>query len=345
MIRVLVAEDSAVTREFLVALLQRAPGFEVVGAARDGAEAVEEAERLRPDVVVMDVHMPRMDGLEATRRIMAAVPTPIVLVSATTRDEAALGFEALKAGAVAVSGKPVGPERPDHETSARAFVDTVRLMSEVKVVRRWPRREARAAAPGRAAPERRVRLVALGASTGGPAALAQILGDLPSDLEAPILIVQHITPGFASGLAEWLAKETRLRVKLPEPDETVRTGAVYLAPDGVQMGIRPDGRIHLAAGPGGDGLCPSASYLFESVAEAYGRWAMGILLTGMGRDGAAGLRRLRMAGGVTVAQDEATSVVFGMPAEAVRLEAAEYLLPPDGIVRFIRALAGRRDTP
>ena len=343
MIRVLVAEDSAVTREFLVALLRGAPGFEVVGAARDGAEALEEAERLRPDVVVMDVHMPRMDGLEATRRIMASVPTPIVLVSATTRDEAALGFDALKAGAVAVSGKPVGPEHPDHEASAADFVKTVRLMSEVKVVRRWPPREPRVAAGGPAAPDRRVRVVAFGASTGGPAALAQILGDLPPDLEAPLLIVQHITPGFASGLAEWLAKETRLRVKLAEPGETVRPGAAYLAPDGVQMGIRPDGRIHLAAGPGGDDLCPSASYLFESVAEAYGRWAMGVLLTGMGGDGAAGLRRLRQAGGVTVAQDEATSVVFGMPAEAVRLEAAEYVMPPDGIARFIRTLGGRRE--
>lgn len=343
MIRVLVAEDSAVTREFLVALLRGAPGFEVVGAARDGAEALEEAERLRPDVVVMDVHMPRMDGLEATRRIMASVPTPIVLVSATTLDEAALGFDALKAGAVAVSGKPAGPGHPDHDASARAFLETVRLMSEVKVVRRWPPREPRVAAGVPAAPERKVRLVALGASTGGPAALAQILGELPPDLEAPLVIVQHITPGFVSGLAEWLAKETRLRVKLAEPDEPVRSGAAYVAPDGVHMGIRPDGRIHLTPGPGGDGLCPSASYLFESVAEAYGRWAMGVLLTGMGRDGAAGLRRLRQAGGVTVAQDEATSVVFGMPAEAIRLEAAAYVLPPDGIARFIRTLGGRRE--
>jgi two-component system chemotaxis response regulator CheB len=341
-IRVLVAEDSAVTREFLVALL-RSAGFEVVGAALDGAEAVAETKRLRPDVIVMDVHMPRMDGLEATRRIMAAVPTPIVLVSATTRDDVALGFEALKAGAVAVSGKPAGPEHPDHDASARDFLKTVELMAEVKVVRRWPRREARAAAAGTPMPDRKVRLVALGASTGGPAILAQILGDLSPDLEAPLLIVQHITPGFAFGLAEWLAKETRMRVKLAEPNETVRGGVAYVAPDGVQMGIRPDGRIHLAPRPGGDGLCPSASYLFESVAAAYGRSAMGVLLTGMGQDGAAGLRRLRLAGGITVAQDEATSIVFGMPAEAVRLEAAEYILPPPGIARFIRALVGGRE--
>lgn len=346
MIRVLVAEDSAVTREYLVALLGQDREVEVVGAARDGLEAVEQAQRLRPDVIVMDIHMPRMDGLEATRRIMGELPTPIVLVTATLDPgDAALSFEAIRAGALTVLSSPTGPGHYDQAASARELVETVKLMAEVKVVRRWPRREppAERARP-LAAADRRVSVVAIGASTGGPAVLAQILAELNPTLAAPLLVVQHITPGFADGLANWLGRETRLTVRLARTDELARPGWVYVAPDGAQMGVGPDGRTRLTACRRDDGLCPSASHLFESVAAAYGASAMGVVLTGMGRDGAAGLRRLRLAGGITVAQDEATSVVFGMPGEAVRQGAAEHVLPPEGIARLIRTLAARKDT-
>jgi two-component system chemotaxis response regulator CheB len=339
-IRAIVAEDSAVTREFLVALLSAAQGFEVVAAVQDGVEAVKEIERLRPDVVLMDIHMPRMDGLEATRRIMAVVPTPIVLVTASlSRDEGSSSFEAIRAGALTVVGKPAGPGHPDHARSVQQLVETVRLMSEVKVVGRRPPHERQATVlPHRA---RSVRVVALGASTGGPAALAEILGGLNGKTGAPILIVQHIAPGFTSGLARWLAGETRLPVSLAEDGQAVRPASVYVAPDGLQMGVGADGRLRLEPGGPADAFCPSASHLFESVADAYGASAMGVLLTGMGRDGAAGLARLRAAGGVTVAQDEASSVVFGMPAEAVRLGAAEHVLPPKDIARLIRSHTGQ----
>ena len=250
-----------------------------------------------------------------------------------------MSFEALKAGALTVVDKPGGPDHPKHAESARRLVETVKLMAEVKVVQRWPRR-GRPTPPSlpSAKPDRKIRLVAVGASTGGPQVVAEILAKLPRDLGVPILIVQHIAPGFTAGLVEWLGQGTRLTVKLAEAGESSQPGRVYVAPDGFQMGITKDGRIRLTKEPGEDGFCPSASYLFQSVAEAYGPSAIGMLLTGMGRDGAAGLRKLREVGGLTVAQDEETSVIFGMPGEAVRLGAAEYVLSPEQISRMIRSL-------
>ncbi len=340
MIRLLVVEDSAVTLEYLVYLLGQDPALQVVGTARDGQEAVEKAERLRPDLILMDIHMPRMNGYEATRRIMERVPTPIVICTASlSRDEVAKSFEAITAGALTLVGKPGGPDHPDEATSVRTLLQTVKLMAEVRVVRRWPTRAlpgAPSPLPGR--PDRKIRVIAIGASTGGPPVVAEILRELPRGLGAPILLVQHIAAGFSKGLADWLAQGTRLAVRLAAPVEAVQPGTVYLPPDGWQLGITWDGRIRLSKEPAEDGFCPSASYLFQSVAEAYGRSALGILLTGMGRDGAAGLRRLREAGGTTIAQDEETSVVFGMPAEAIRLGAAEHVLPPPGISAAIRAL-------
>ncbi|MBI3002514.1 MAG: chemotaxis-specific protein-glutamate methyltransferase CheB [candidate division NC10 bacterium] len=321
MIRVLVAEDSAVTRQ----------------------EALEQAEQLKPDVILMDVHMPRLDGYEATRRIMERIPTPIVMVSASLdRDEVAISFEALKAGAVTLVDKPRGPDHPAQAESARRLVETVKLMAEVKVVRRFPRRERPVTPPSFPGPsDRTIRLVAIAASTGGPQVLAEILAGLQANFAPAILIVQHIAPGFTEGLAQWLGHATPLEVKVSAPAEGVRPGVVYLAPEGYQMGITKDGRIRLTKDLFEDGFRPSASYLFHSVAEAYGRSAVGVVLTGMGRDGASGLRQLREAGGVTIAQDETTSVVFGMPAEAIRLGAAEYILPRGQIAPAIRSLVTR----
>lgn len=340
MIRVLVAEDSVVTREYLVYLLSQDPVLQVVGTVGNGLEAVEQTEQLKPDVILMDVHMPRMNGYEATRQIMTHFATPIVMVSASfMRDEVVMIFKALEAGALTVQEKPVGPDHPDAVEAARRLVEMVKLMAEVKVIRRWPRRE-RPVVPASVPVimDRQVRLVAVGASTGGPQVLTKLLTGLPADLAAPLLVVQHIAPGFIPGMAEWLSQGTRLTVKLAEPAESVRPGTVYLAPDGLQMGIAKDGRIRLMKELVEEGFCPSASYLLQSVAESYGRSAIGILLTGMGRDGAAGLKRLREAGGVTIVQNEESSVVFGMPAEAIRLGAAEYVLSPEQIVGTIRSL-------
>jgi two-component system chemotaxis response regulator CheB len=344
MIRVLLVEDSAVVREYLSALVQSDARLELVGTARDGVEAVEQAERHRPDVILMDIHMPRKDGLQATREIMTRVPTPIVLVSASfVSGETSLAFEAIKAGALTVLEKPAGLDDPGQAVSAERILETVRLMAEVKVVRRWPTRAPVVpAARSVGGAGREVRIVAMGASTGGPAVVADILRALPGGLGAPILLVQHIAPGFAPGLAEWLGQLTPLSVKLAEPDQLVRPGTVYVAADGTQLGVTSQGRILVTRPPGSDAFCPSVSHLFESVADAYGRAALGVLLTGMGSDGAVGLRRLRDAGGATIVQDEETSVVFGMPQEAIRLGAAEQVLNPEQIVQAIRSLVGWR---
>jgi two-component system chemotaxis response regulator CheB len=187
-------------------------------------------------------------------------------------------------------------------------------------------------------PGQRIRMVAIGASTGGPQVLSELLAAQPRSLAAPILIVQHITRGFTEGLVQWLQTGTGLTVKLAEHGEPTLPGNVYVAPDGVQLGVTSDSLIRLAREKGVEGFCPSVSYLFESVARAFGRSAVGVILTGMGRDGATGLRTLRAAGGVTVAQDRDSSTVFGMPAEAIRLAAAQHVLSPGAIAQMIRTL-------
>jgi len=343
MIRVLIAEDSAVAREYLVHLVQEDPELEMVAAARNGIEAIELAERLRPDVILMDVHMPEMNGYDATREIMTRVPTPIVMVSASINgDEVAMSFEALQAGALTLLEKPGGPGHPDEMATTERLRETVKLMAGVKVIRRFPHRQRPVPRPPDIhTPDRQIRVVAIGASTGGPPVVADILRDLAPDLRVPILVVQHITRGFSEGLAQWLGQTTGLTVKLAEPGEATRAGAVYLAPDGLQMGITKNGRIEMTKKLVDDTFCPSVSHLFRSVAEAFGRSALGILLTGMGRDGATGLQQIQEAGGITIAQDEETSVIFGMPAEAIRLGAAKYVLPPMGIAAAIRSLVTR----
>lgn len=339
-IRVLVAEDSLTTREYLVHLLSQDPALQVIGMVKNGLEAMDQAERLRPDVILMDVHMPVMSGYEATRQIMERVPTPVVMVSSSmSQDQVAMTIQALAAGALTVVDKPSGVGHPDSDKTAGQLQETVRLMAGVKVVRRWPRRDASVLRPANPAQlGSHVKILAIGASTGGPAVLAEILGGLPLQFPVPILVVQHIAPGFIAGLVEWIGQSTPLRVKLGESGETVQSGTVYVAPYGLQMGITKDRQIRLAKGPPENNFCPSVSYLFQSLAESFGRVAAGILLTGMGQDGAGGLLELRRAGGVTIAQDEETSAIFGMPGEAVRLGAAQYVLSPKQIAQQLRGL-------
>lgn len=343
LIKVLVVEDSPVVREFLVHILGSDPGIRVVGTAHDGEEALEAIARKRPDVVTMDVHMPKMNGLDATRRIMETCPTPIVVVSGST-DPAVVAttFEAMEAGALAVLRRPAGIGHPDHEAAARELVQTVKLMSEVKVVRRWS--SARRDSIARPAPPRlerapgTCRIVAIGASTGGPPVLQAILSQLPADFPAPILVVQHMASGFVRGFVEWLAHSSRLPVHVAEHGEPILAGHVYVAADELQMKAGRDGRIALTREPPENGLRPSVSCLFRSVAEVYGSDAVAGLLTGMGRDGADELKLLRDKGAVTFAQDKASSVVHGMPGEAIKLDAAALVLPPDKIAPVLAKL-------
>jgi len=354
MIRVLVVEDSPTARELLSHIIASDPAMKVVGTANDGEEAVQAVQRIKPDVITMDLHMPKMNGLDAARRIMETTPTPIVAVSGTWEPaEAAMTFRALEAGALAVVRKPSGTGHPDHGESSAELIRTVKAMSEVRVVRRWARYANPVnVVPAPAGPEvelkpstAEIRLVAIGASTGGPLALQTILAALPTDFAAPIAVVQHIAPGFVWGFAEWLGRSLKLSVVIATHGERMVPGRVYLAPDGVQMQVSAPGRIVLTTDEPENGLRPSVSCLFRSVANTFGQHAMGILLTGMGKDGAEELMLMKQKGSITIAQDEESSVVYGMPGEAIRLGGATYVLAPRRIAAALLTLAHQREMP
>jgi two-component system chemotaxis response regulator CheB len=348
-IKVLVVDDSAVVREFLVYTLNSDPGIQVVGTARNGEEALQAVQRLKPDVITMDIHMPKMDGLEATRRIMEAQPTPIVVISgSSTAKEVATAFHAIEAGAVWFISRPRGIGDPGYEKMAKELVQTVRLMSEVKVIRRWPRYGK--ITPVSSVPGARVRtvsaqvrVIAVGSSTGGPMVLKTILSGLHQNFPVPLLIVQHMSPGFVSGFVAWLNTSAPFPVRLAAHGEYPQPGNAYIAPDGFHMEVVTGNRIILSKGEPENGMRPSVSCLFRSIARVFGKEAIGILLTGMGRDGAEELKIMKGQGAVTVAQNEETSVIYGMPGEAVAIGAALHVLSPEEISNLLNQLVNDND--
>lgn len=338
-IRVLVAEDSRAQRELLVGLL-RAGGMDVAGTANDGKAAVAAAQQLRPDVIAMDINMPGLDGYAATRQIMQSCPTPIVLIS-SAGDAHQRTVAALAAGALTVVRKPGGGSDSEQAAARANFLKTMRLMADVLVVTRRPERcpvEPIESGMPPARADGSPRILAIAASTGGPAAVQALLNGLGANFPLPILLAQHIARGFVAPLVEWLSATTCLPVRIAASNEHLLPGHVYLAPDDqhISMFVR-DYAAFRSIQPA-DRYCPSADILFESVAAAYGRRAIGVILTGMGDDGSRGLRALRAAGGRTMAQDEPSCVVYGMPRAAVDLGAAERVVPLAELARVIRDL-------
>lgn len=345
MIRILIVEDSLVVAMLLKSMLDAETDMEVVGHAKDGREGVKMALELKPDLITMDIRMPNMDGFEATREIMATQPVPIVVVSSSVDDEELkITFHAIGAGALAVLEKPCGPSHPDYAAVRENLLSTLRAMSVVKVVRR-ERRIRRKLENGELAAAQiysgalpaslpksnggPFELVAIGCSTGGPQALCEVFQSLPAGFPVPILVVQHISKGFISGLVSWLDSISPLHVKIAEEGEKLLPGKVYLAPDDRHLlAGQINGQLiaTLSNAPAVGQFRPSATPLLQSVSKHCGSKAIGVMLSGMGHDGAAGMKDLHEAQGHTLIQDEESCVVFGMPGSALKLGAVDMVV-------------------
>lgn len=344
MLRVVIVDDSPVARDLLQEIIDSEADMEVVGLASDGAEGVELVLQLQPDIVTMDVQMPRMDGYAATRRIMTERPTPIVVVSGSSDSpDVEKSMESLRAGALTVVGKPSAPTTARFDKAARSLVDAVRAMAGVKVVRqRAATPICEHTAPRETARSCDVEVVAMAASTGGPQALHRLLSLLPGDYPLPILLVQHISRGFLDGFVAWLDECLPMKVVIPQSGEILQSATVYVAPEDRHLGVSPRGRICLSDDPPVEGFRPAASALFESVARTYGQRAVACILTGMGRDGVRGLEAVRRRGGLIFAQNEESSIVYGMPAAAAAAGLVDRLESIEGIAAALVDLLTRK---
>ncbi|MDB9528302.1 chemotaxis-specific protein-glutamate methyltransferase CheB [Oscillatoria sp. CS-180] len=345
-IRVLLVEDSLVALTILKRIFDSTPDIEIVGTARTGIEALELIPKVHPEVICTDFHMPQMNGLEFISYVMAHHPLPILVVSASVQEEDTHRiFQLLAAGAVDILPKPRVGLDLENILLRQALIDKVRILSGVKVFKKKQSANLNQSnslknsrTPALVSARCRPKIVAVGASTGGPLALQEFLTYLPDDFPLPIICVQHISLGFLQSLIDWLSTSCKLPVQIAEAGERPRSGHVYFPAERQHLQINLQGKFTHSLDPPLGGHRPSVTTTFISIAEFYGRKAIGVLLTGMGRDGAEGMKAIAQAGGMTLAQDEATSVVFGMPKEAIALGAAEHVLPIQAIAPTVLEL-------
>ncbi len=337
-IKVLVVDDSLVCRELIKHILETDSSIEVVGMAKNGKEACELIPILKPSLITMDIHMPIMDGVEATEYIMAYYPTPILVVSSSVHQEGiGLAFDALKAGALDVLKKPEPQIWSDLAEVGEELIRKVKMLHGIKVIthlkgkkKRIPKEEIKS--------KKTYKILAIGASTGGPKALFQILSKLPADFPLGILVAQHIADGFIDGLVEWLDAVSPIKVRKALDGDEIRPGEALVSPTACHMVINEEEKTELVEPRAGEIYCPSIDLLFFSVAKVFNSKAIGVILTGMGTDGAAGLKRINESGGYTLAQDEHTSTVYGMPKVALDMGGVEKVLPVDEMSQFIISL-------
>lgn len=346
MIRILIVEDSDVVSLLLKTIIDNEADMQVIGQARNGREAVQMAHDLKPDLVTMDIRMPVMDGFEATRLIMSTDAVPIVVISSSVDDEELkITFRAIEEGALAVIEKPMGFNHPRFEEMHRELIETVRSMAEVKVVQRIERFSKDAVDIFEAAIQQRTKaheIIAIGCSTGGPQALLAILSKLPLGFPIAIVVAQHISKGFIGGLVTWLRGNSLLNILVAEDNQPLLPGTVYFAPDNYHLHVvrGQNGLVtKLSEGVEVNGFKPSATPLFKSVAKTCNGRGVGVLLTGMGSDGAEGLLEMRQAGSHTLVQDEASAVVYGMPGAAIAIDAVDQVLQLDKMPSYLLSLA------
>ncbi|MEM9541175.1 MAG: chemotaxis-specific protein-glutamate methyltransferase CheB [Cyanobacteria bacterium P01_E01_bin.42] len=355
-VKVLLVEDSPIALAILKRILNSADDIEVVGTATTGLEALALLAQTQPDVICTDLHMPKMNGLELTKEVLATDPRPILAISASVGDDDPRNvFELLEAGALDVLPKPPAAGVEEYEAIKHTLITKIRVLSGVKVFRKtkpssssspapsWAERPVPSAVEGSRSPApnlpnsliaSKTKLIAIGASTGGPQALKTVLSGLPPAFPVPILCVQHITQGFLQGLLEWLGSYCPFTVRIANVGEIPEGGTIYFPPEGLHLELNEQGRFAYSSRSRGN-HCPSIDVLFESTVRYYRASVLGVLLTGMGRDGAEGMQAIARAGGHTIAQNEASSVVFGMPKEAIALGAARQVLDLEAIAPAI----------
>jgi two-component system, chemotaxis family, protein-glutamate methylesterase/glutaminase len=361
--RVLVVDDSAFMRKVLETIFNADSQLQVVGHAKDGREAVALAESLKPDVITMDINMPHVDGLQATSEIMTTNPRPIVVVSSESRDGAASTLRALELGAIEFVAKPSSGIDLDMQSVREELLRKVRMAAKVRVVRTASRVAAKPngdvstqARPQISTPppmptsglDQRFPVVVIAASTGGPATVMRLAPGFTADFPAAVILVQHMPAAFTTQYTVQLAEFTSIRVKEAEPNESLRPGTLYVCPGGQHLRVTPTGRMQLDATSGRiNGYLPNIDATMESVASFAGAMSIGAILTGMGNDGAAGSLAIKRAGGLMLAQDEATSVIFGMPSEAIKTGSIDEVLSLDDLYPAIerRVVAITRITP